>query len=123
MSLSRSKDQISSIKFRGDFRSKDPKDEHRAMCFWLGAKSVPAMILFLGVTTSFGQGAQADDIRAVLDAQVQAWNRGDIEGFMDGYWRSDSLLFTSGGQVERGWTTTLKKYKMSPSFPRRAPGC
>jgi len=50
-------------------------------------------------------------IRALLDAQCKAWNSGDIEGYMEGYWRSDSLLFTSGGNVERGWKSTLEKYK------------
>lgn len=59
------------------------------------------------------QSREVDDIRAVLDAQVRAWNHGDIEGFMEGYWKSGSLLFTSGGSVQRGWKATLEKYKAS----------
>lgn len=47
---------------------------------------------------------------AVLDAQVRAWNAGDIRGFMDGYWRSDSLRFASGGTVRRGWQAALDGY-------------
>lgn len=50
-------------------------------------------------------------IRAVLDAQVAAWNRGDIEGFMDGYARSDSTVFVSGDDLTRGWQTVLDRYK------------
>ena len=40
-------------------------------------------------------------VEAVLDAQRAAWNRGDLDAFMDGYWRSDSLTFYSGGDVRR----------------------
>ena len=50
-------------------------------------------------------------IRAVLDAQVAAWNRGDIEGFMDGYWRSPETVFVSGDTVTHGWQTVLDRYK------------
>lgn len=50
-------------------------------------------------------------IRAVLDAQVAAWNRGDIEGFMDGYWRSGETVFVSGDTVTHGWQTVLDRYK------------
>jgi uncharacterized protein (TIGR02246 family) len=52
-------------------------------------------------------------IRAVLEAQAAAWNRGDIEGFMDGYARSDSIVFVSGDSVTRGWQTVLDRYKKS----------
>ncbi|HYX41777.1 MAG TPA: nuclear transport factor 2 family protein [Pyrinomonadaceae bacterium] len=50
-------------------------------------------------------------VRAVLDAQVAAWNRGDIEGFMDGYWRSPETVFVSGDTVTHGWTVVLDRYK------------
>jgi ketosteroid isomerase-like protein len=50
------------------------------------------------------------EIRAVLDAQRDAWNRGDVEGYMDGYSRSDTA-FISGDTVERGWQTVLDRYK------------
>ena len=52
-------------------------------------------------------------IRAVLDAQRDAWNRGDIEGYMDGYERSDQTVFVSGDNVTRGWQTVLDRYKKS----------
>jgi ketosteroid isomerase-like protein len=50
-------------------------------------------------------------IRAVLDAQRDAWNRGDIEGFMDGYERSEQTVFVSGDNVTHGWQTVLDRYK------------
>jgi ketosteroid isomerase-like protein len=50
-------------------------------------------------------------VRAVLDAQVLAWNRGDIEGFMDGYARSNETVFVSGDKVTHGWQTVLDNYK------------
>jgi len=50
-------------------------------------------------------------VRRLLDDQVAAWNRGDLEGFMRGYWKSDSLTFYSGGTVTHGWQTTLERYR------------
>lgn len=50
-------------------------------------------------------------IRAVMEEQSDAWNRGDIEGFMDGYARSDGTVFVSGDNVTRGWQTVLDRYK------------
>lgn len=50
-------------------------------------------------------------IRAVLDAQVAAWNAGKLEEFMAGYWRSPELTFYSGGQRLTGWDATLARYR------------
>lgn len=52
-------------------------------------------------------------VRAVMDAQVGAWNRGDIDGFMEGYWRSENMVFISGDSVTKGWQPTLERYKKS----------
>lgn len=52
-------------------------------------------------------------VRAVLNAQVAAWNRGDIERFMDGYRRSPDTVFISGDSLTRGWQTVLDRYKKS----------
>lgn len=49
-------------------------------------------------------------MQALLDTQVEAWNAGDINAFMEGYWKSDSLRFASGGNVRRGWDETLARY-------------
>jgi beta-aspartyl-peptidase (threonine type) len=50
-------------------------------------------------------------IRTVLDAQCEAWNRGDIEGFMAGYWHSPETVFISGDSITRGWQTVLDRYQ------------
>jgi len=50
-------------------------------------------------------------VRAVLDAQRDAWNRGDVEGYMEGYERSKETVFVSGDNVTRGWQTVLDRYK------------
>jgi ketosteroid isomerase-like protein len=70
------------------------------LCLWLAA-SAPASDDAKAVAA----------VRGVLEAQVAAWNRGDIEGFMDGYWRSDETVFISGDAVTRGWQATLDRYK------------
>ena len=50
-------------------------------------------------------------IRAVLDEQVLAWNKGDIDGFMNGYAKSDDTTFVSGDTITHGWQTVLDRYK------------
>ena len=50
-------------------------------------------------------------VRAVLDAQRDAWNRGDIEGYMDGHARSDETSFISGDTITSGWQTVHDRYK------------
>ncbi len=52
-------------------------------------------------------------IRAVLDAQAAAWNRGDLEGYMDGYDRSPNTEFVSGDRINHGWQAVLDRYKKS----------
>jgi len=50
-------------------------------------------------------------IRSVLRAQQDAWNRGDIDGFMNGYARSASTVFISEDTIRRGWQTVRDRYK------------
>ncbi len=50
-------------------------------------------------------------IIAVMDEQAAAWNRGDVDAFMRGYWNSGELVFVSGDGVTRGWQPTLDRYK------------
>ena len=59
------------------------------------------------------EGAEAREVRAVLDAQAAAWNRGDIEGYMQGYEQSEQTTFVSGDEVTRGWQTVLERYRRS----------
>jgi len=53
----------------------------------------------------------ASEIRIVLQSQQGAWNRGDIDAFMNGYWHSDQTVFVSGDEVTRGWQKVLDRYK------------
>jgi beta-aspartyl-peptidase (threonine type) len=50
-------------------------------------------------------------IHKVLHDQDEAWNRGDLEGFMAGYLRSPQLTFSSGAEPQRGWQETLDRYR------------
>lgn len=73
-----------------------------------------SLTFLITASSTFAETKAAKDaeaIRAVLDAQVAAWNRGDIEGFMDGYERSDKTVFVGGDNVTRGWQTVLDRYK------------
>jgi ketosteroid isomerase-like protein len=87
--------------------------------------AVAAALCALSLSWSCAGGGQAGDgdwragVESVLGAQAEAWNRGDIAGYMEGYWKSDSLLFTSGGNVRRGWTETFAKYSASYDTPEK----
>ena len=50
------------------------------------------------------------EIRAVLSTQQEAWNHGDIDGFMNGYARAETTVFVSGDEVTRGWQTVRDRY-------------
>jgi ketosteroid isomerase-like protein len=57
----------------------------------------------------------AQEVRAVMEGQQAAWNRGDIEGFMEGYDRAETTTFVSGDQLIRGWQTVFNRYKQQYS--------
>ena len=63
--------------------------------------------------TSFLSFSQEKDILHVLQQQQLDWNKGDIESFMNGYWKSDSLLFIGSKGPTYGWQKTLDNYKKS----------
>jgi ketosteroid isomerase-like protein len=66
-------------------------------------------LMLLLSTFSFGQDKRA--ITNLLEKQRLAWNRGDLDGYMQGYWKSDSLLFVGKNGPKYGWKTTLENYK------------
>ena len=68
---------------------------------FLAAANVPA----------FAAPSITDQIRAVIQAQQQAWNRGDIDGFMNGYARARSTTFVSEDTVTRDWQTVRDRYQ------------
>jgi hypothetical protein len=69
------------------------------------------VILFFLMAISFQAEAQETEIRALLQKQTEAWNRGDIEDFMEGYWKNDSLMFIGKSGITYGWQQTLDNYK------------
>lgn len=66
-------------------------------------------LLLIICSTLFAQDRQA--ILDVLASQQTAWNNGDVDDFMHGYWKSDSLTFVGKGAPVYGWQTTLDNYK------------
>ncbi len=56
---------------------------------------------------------EKEAILKVLETQQTAWNNADIDGFMKGYWKSDSLLFVGSTAPTHGWDATLARYKKS----------
>ena len=68
-------------------------------------------------TKSRTKTQSAAAIRAVLDAQRDAWNRGDVEGYMDGYDCSAETILVSGDDVIRGWQTVTDRYKKNYNTP------
>jgi len=51
------------------------------------------------------------EIQKVMGQQQEAWNRGDLEDYMNGYWNSDSLRFIGKRGISYGWQSTLDNYK------------
>jgi uncharacterized protein (TIGR02246 family) len=62
--------------------------------------------------------ADREAIHAVLRAQQSAWNRGDVDAFLVGYWRSPELTFSGSSGVSRGWDGVMARYKKN--YPDRA---
>jgi ketosteroid isomerase-like protein len=88
------------------------------MLFYLHMKNIllTFLLILLGASVVFtqsakGEGKTASEIRKVMDAQAAEWNKGDIDGFMRGYWDSPALVFVSGANVTRGWQPTIDRYK------------
>jgi hypothetical protein len=72
---------------------------------------VPAMFFLSGPTVTAAESKVPEKIQAVLDAQVVAWNRGDVAGFMEGYQRSPDLIYIGNKSVTRGWQALLDSYR------------
>lgn len=74
-------------------------------------KKVLFLLFLLVSITATAQSKDEKAILKVLDDQNAAWNRGDIDAFMKGYWENDSLMFVGKSGVTYGWTNTLANYK------------
>jgi uncharacterized protein (TIGR02246 family) len=85
-----------------------------------------ALILLFALGLRTGRQTKAAEAReagkaaisAVLNAQQAAWNRGDVDAFLVGYWHSPELTFSGSGGVSRGWDGVMARYKKN--YPDRA---
>jgi len=84
-----------------------PRRRSNRLPVWLAVSCV-----FLIAGRTLGQDSTDDGaVRSLLDNQVAAWNRGDVDGFMQGYWDSDSTVFSSGGTLTIGYREVLSRYR------------
>jgi ketosteroid isomerase-like protein len=77
--------------------------------------SAGVVMLAVAVGVALAADPTTDDqvaVRKVLDDQVAAWNKGNLEAFMAGYWNSDDLTFYSGKEKRQGWKETLERYRL-----------
>jgi ketosteroid isomerase-like protein len=75
----------------------------RLLCIWLLSLAFPLAVA--------AKGRNEQEIRKMLAAQVTEWNKGNIEGYMKGYWEHDSLLFIGSKGPTYGYAATLARYK------------
>lgn len=69
------------------------------------------LVVFCGSLTAVAQNADEKEILGILGRQTEAWNRGDLKGFMNGYWENDSLMYIGKGGVTYGFASTLLSYQ------------
>jgi beta-aspartyl-peptidase (threonine type) len=78
----------------------------------LGSSGFPPGSAHLTAKAAGDESAAAKKaVQQVLDAQAAAWNKGDLEEFMKGYWKSPDLMFFSGKDKTRGWQATIDRYR------------
>jgi beta-aspartyl-peptidase (threonine type) len=70
-------------------------------------------ILFLAGCATFQPEPEKAHILKVLTDQAEAWNRGDLDAFLKGYWRSDQTVFGGGGDIHRGFDAMAARYRKS----------
>lgn len=68
-------------------------------------------LLAISCSRNLNQSKIKGEILAVLSEQEEAWSEGNLEAFMEGYWKSDSLTFIGKYGVSYGWKKTLANYK------------
>lgn len=77
-----------------------------------------ALVAFCGQNPLWAQSTDEGRIRILMASQIKAWNQGDLDGFMETYWKSDSLIFIGKKGPTYGWKATLENYKKS--YPDKA---
>ena len=81
-----------------------------------GFRSILIIAGFIAIGTMLhAQTTDEKAVRKVLEDQTAAWNRGSLEDFMHGYWKSDSLMFVGSSGITYGYKNTLDHYHKSYS--------
>ena len=86
--------------------------------FCLSCISIKADVTTDSIEKSDSHELAEAGIRLVMEAQEIAWNNHDLEGFMQGYWKSDQLKFYGSNGLTLGWDNTLANYKKG--YPSKA---
>jgi uncharacterized protein (TIGR02246 family) len=100
------------------------KEESGMKKIWLALLAIAGISLGLGLRGNLrAQPSPREDadraaITAVLSAQQRAWNDGNVDAFLEGYWHSPELTFSGSGGVARGWDGVMARYKKS--YPDKA---
>jgi uncharacterized protein (TIGR02246 family) len=76
------------------------------------------MLMVVASTATAVASAPQAEIRALLDDQVAAWNRGDLEGFMATYWKSPKTAYVGASGIFRGWQAVLDRYRRNYPDPQ-----
>ena len=76
-------------------------------------KIIIVIAVFVSCTGNIDNKKEEGKIKQVLENQQLSWNSGDINTYMEAYWKSDKLRFASGDRVTFGWEKTLKNYEKS----------
>lgn len=77
-------------------------------------KKLFLLFCFISLLSCQAQNQEKEDKEAILSVmslQEEAWSNNDLEGFMKGYWKSDSLKFFGSSGITKGWQQTLDNYK------------
>jgi uncharacterized protein (TIGR02246 family) len=99
-----------------------PTFNRRSVPLRLAALTLLSLLVFSQTNTSADEAtsraADRKAITAVLTAQQDAWNHGDVDKFLIGYWHSPNLTFSGASGISRGWDGVLARYKKT--YPNRA---
>ena len=90
----------------------------RSILLILGGLWTLLLLALLSPQVAYEAGSSEGDraaIIGVLEAQQTAWNRGDVDAFLEGYWHSPELTFSGSGGIARGWDAVRTRYQQSYS--------
>src|SRR5262245_6630186 len=77
------------------------------------SSATPPLLITACASSPSRVGDPAAEVKVVWNGGVEAWNRGDLDGFMNVYWNSPDLVFFSNKTETRGWQQTLERYRMT----------